>query len=341
MTVSPEPEALSTPGPPATAPPARIPDFFIVGHAKSGTTALYEMLRQHPQVFMPDHKEPWYFARSNPNPQTSGERSIAFTGRRMETQEDYLSLFRAAGPGQLIGEASTSYIWSPTAPAAIAQAQPGAKIIAIFREPASFLRSLHLQLLTNRHETEKDLRKAIALDDDRRENRHIPKYSYWPQALIYSDRVRYVEQLERYRASFADEQMLILVYDDFRRDNEACVRRVQRFLEIDDTRPIDILDANPTIAVRSVKLHSLTRVVAAGRGPVSGAVKATLKALTSRRLREDLVYPLRRRAVYSYPSPPDEAVMRELRRRFKPEVVALSEYLDRDLVGLWGYDKLD
>src|SRR5256885_14863107 len=148
MTVSPDPTGVHSPA------AARVPDFFIVGHAKSGTTALYEMLRQHPQIYMPDHKEPWFFARSNPHPQTEGERSIAFTGRRMETLEDYLALFAAAKADQLLGEASTSYLWSTTAAKAIADVQPTARIIAILREPASFLRSLHLQLLTNRHETE-------------------------------------------------------------------------------------------------------------------------------------------------------------------------------------------
>src|SRR6266446_5573790 len=127
MPVSPDTTLLQAP------PGARVPDFFIVGHAKSGTTALYEMLRQHPQIYMPDHKEPWFFARSNPHPQTNGERS-------------------------------TSYLWSTTAAGRIAEVRPDARIVAIFREPASFLRSLHLQLVTNRHETEKDLSKAIALD---------------------------------------------------------------------------------------------------------------------------------------------------------------------------------
>lgn len=40
----------------------RVPDFFIVGQAKSGTTALYEMLRQHSAIFMPDLKEPEFLA---------------------------------------------------------------------------------------------------------------------------------------------------------------------------------------------------------------------------------------------------------------------------------------
>ena len=45
--------------------------------------------------------------------------------------------------------------------------------------------------------------------------------------------------------------------------------------------------------------------------------------------------------MYGSPPPADESVMLELRRRFKPEVVALSEYLDRDLVSLWGYDRVE
>ena len=299
------------------------------------------MLRQHPQIYMPDHKEPWFFARSNPHPQTNGERSIAFTGKRMETMEDYLALFRDVSPDQIVGEASTSYLWSTTAASRIAEVRPDARIIAIFREPASFLRSLHLQLVTNRHETEKDLRKAIALDDARREDRHIPKYSYWPQALIYSDRVRYVEQLRRYHAVFPREQVMVLIYDDFRQDNAGTVREVVRFLGLDGTQQLDVLEANPTISVRSVRLHSLMRILAAGRGPVSGALKSTIKALTSASLREEFVYPLHRRLIYRYPEPPDEELMLELRRRFKGEVVALSEYLGRDLVSLWGYDSID
>ena len=328
---------------PARASQKRIPEFFIVGHAKCGTTALYEMLRRHPQIYLPEYdggagKEPWFFSRDNPQPQTSSKRSIAFTGRRPMSLDEYLSLFVAAKPDQRIGEASTSYLWSRTAADRIADVQPAARIIAILREPASFLRSLHLQLLQNHHEVEGSFRKAVALDDARREDRHIPRESYWPQALIYSDRVRYVEQLRRYHARFPPEQVLVIIYDDFRNDNEATVRRVQRFLDVDDTYPIEMLDANPTIGVRSVRLHNLARTLRRGQGPVSGALKTTVKTLTPWKLRARVFYPLRSRVLYGAPSPPDESFMGELRRRFKPEVVALSEYLDRDLVKLWGYD---
>ncbi len=85
-------------------------------------------------------------------------------------------------------------------------------------------------------ETESDLARALALEPARREGRSMPRHTYWPQTLLYSEHVRYVEQLRRYREHFAPEQMLVLVYDDFRSDNEATVRRVLRFLDVGRTR---------------------------------------------------------------------------------------------------------
>jgi hypothetical protein len=313
----------------------RIPDFLIVGNAKSGTTALYEMLRRHPQIYMPDCKEAWFFAdelhdRTPPRPEGTPS-----------SLEEYRSLFAGARPEQRAGEASALYLWSRTAASAIAAVQPDARIIAILREPASFLRSLHLQFVQTYVETESDLRKAIALEQARREGREIPRYTYWPQALMYSEHVRYVEQLRRYHAVFAPEQVRVLIYDDFRRDNRATVREVLRFLEVDDSLPIDEVEANPTVRARSQRLDELLHAVSVGRGPLSLAVKAGVKAVTPRRLRRGAVGAIRNRALYAQPQPPDEQLMLELRRRFKGEVVALSEYLGRDLVTLWGYDSID
>jgi hypothetical protein len=313
----------------------RLPDFFIAGHAKSGTTALYEMLRRHPQIYMPDGKEPWFFA-SDMRPRFQPAR----IGALPESLADYLSLFAAARPDQRIGEASSSYLWSRTAASAIAEVQPAARIIAILREPASFLRSLHLQLLQTHVESKGDLRKAIALEGARRRGKHIPRRSHRPQLLQYADHVRYTEQLRRYHAMFAREQVLLLIYEDFRANNEATVRKVLRFLEVDDTCDIDVLDANPTIRMRSQQLDDMVHAVSVGRGPLSRAAKTSIKALTPRALRRGALAVTQRHVVHGAPQPPDEEFMIELRRRFKGEVVALSEYLDRDLVTLWGYDSI-
>src|SRR5260370_39765533 len=111
----------------------RRPDFFIVGHAKSGTTALYEMLRGHPQIFMPDGKEPWFFA-SDMRPRFQPRAA----GALPQTLGEYLAPFGSAGPGQRAGGASSSYLGPRTAAAEIAAGHPPAAIIAVPPEPAAF-----------------------------------------------------------------------------------------------------------------------------------------------------------------------------------------------------------
>jgi len=315
----------------------RGPDFFIVGHPKCGTTALYMMLRSHPQIFMPELKEPWFFARDM-RPRFRPVRQAPTP----DTLEEYLALFSQAEPGQRTGEASSTYLLSRDAAARIAEQRPDARIVAILREPASFLRSLHQQLLRTHVESRKRLATAIALEPARREGRHIPRRSHRPQLLMYSEHVRYVEQLRRYDAVFPREQIMVLIYEDFRADNEGTVRAVQRFLGVDETAPIEVQDANSTvIAMRSQQADELLNRVSVGRGPISRAVKTGLKAVMPSEMRRRAIRTTQRHLVMGPPKQPEEEAMLALRRRFRGEVQALSEYLDRDLVAFWGYDRVD
>ena len=152
--------------------------------------------------------------------------------------------------------------------------------------------------------------------------------------------MRYVEQLRRYRdGCSAPEQVLVLIYDDFRADNEATVRQVLRFLEVDDTVEVEVTEANP----------DRRRALAAARRPRALDQRRRWAALRAWQARRQGGRPEAAAACgacarcsgvlcIGEPEAPDEQLMGELRARFKPEVVALSEYLDRDLVTLWGYD---
>lgn len=197
-----------------------------------------------------------------------------------------------------------------------------------------------MQWLQSYCEVETDFQKALALEEPRRRGESMPVDTYWPNALFYSEHVRYVEQLRRYHERFPRERVLVLIYDDDKRDNEATVRSVFRFLEIEEL-PIRVAPrANLTVQVRTPLLNSVLRqLIVADRG-VSGALSRSIKTLTPMRARQGLLHTIRKRVVFVEPGPPDEAFMAELRERLKPEVVALSEYLDRDLVSLWGYDEV-
>jgi hypothetical protein len=315
----------------------RVPDFFIVGHPKSGTTALWDMLKGHPQIYAPPNKEP-YFLADELRPPAAMPRSFGHTPR---TIEEYLSLFAPARPEQRTGEASAPYLWSRTAARRIAEMQPDARIIAILREPASFLHSLHLQFVQIYIEPETDFHKALALEQARRAGRQLPENLLWgPRGTLYSDYVRYVEQLRRYHDQFASEQVLVLVYDDYRNDNEATVRKVQRFLEVDDTQPVKVKESNPTVRVRSQRLHSVVHALASGDGRLPRAVQGAARKLAPPQLGRQSAVAIRNRLLFGSPRSPDEQLMLELRRRYRPEVEALSEYLGRDLVALWGYDSI-
>jgi hypothetical protein len=304
----------------------RFPDFYIVGHPKCGTTALWEMLRRHPAIFMPATKEPSFFTPE--------------TRRRPDSLEAYLSLFAPALPHQRTGEASPSYLWSRTAAERIAQARADARIIAILREPASFLRSLHLEFLNIHAETEKSFAKAMALEGRRAEGKSIPRNSTRPMFLPYSQHVRYVEQLQRFHAVFAPEQILVLIYEEYRADNAATVGQVLRFLGVDDSLELAPLKANPSREIRAPRLSAFVRSLYLGRGRVSRLAKNAIKTVTTTRMRKRALA-AQRSAQVGTPSSVDEQLMRELRRSFRDDVSALSAYLDRDLVKLWGYDRLD
>src|SRR5436190_24364329 len=82
---------------PAVPAGARVPDFFIIGHEKCGTTALFHILSRHPQIFMPALKEPRFFAADLRDP---GART---SGRLPRSLKQYVSLFAQAGADQRAG----------------------------------------------------------------------------------------------------------------------------------------------------------------------------------------------------------------------------------------------
>jgi hypothetical protein len=320
----------------------RVPDFFIVGHPKCGTTAMYMMLRGHPQIFMPDNKEPRYFA-SDLRSRYLTERTQGQELPPLHTLEGYLELFAAARPDQRAGEASATYLISRAAASAIAQVQPDARAIAILREPASFLRTFHLQMISSNVENERDFARALALEEQRRRGEQVPAGAHRPEMLLYSDHVRYVDQLRRYHDALSREQVLVLVFEEFKRDNQGTLARVLRFLDVDDGyRPPAPVQTPSVPAVRFMPLHAATNRLRAARASpaAAGPLARGAHAVLAGPLRRGPLGAAWRRLVYTQRSDADERLMHELRVRFKPEVEALSEYLGRDLVSLWRYDEI-
>lgn len=187
----------------------RLPDFFIIGAAKAGTTTLYRYLARHPEVFMSVPKEPNFFA---------------FDERFRDGKAWYLSLFQDARPGQLCGDASTNYSNWPRYPhtvARMADLAPDAKLIYLLRQPVTRAYSHYIQLIQNirtenpDYKFEHTFEEHIAADDSVIQCSH------------------YMLQIRQYLARFPREQMLFLLYEDFVRDPRPALTQVANFLGID------------------------------------------------------------------------------------------------------------
>jgi Sulfotransferase domain len=311
----------------------RKPDFFIVGQPKAGTSALYSMLRQHPGIFMPNVKEPMYMA-TDLRPRDRGR------GHVFGSLEEYLALFGDAKPGQLAGEASTLYLLSKTAASSIAQLNRDARVVAIFREPASFLHSWFLQLRSTHGENARSLRKALGREPERAVGRKIPSRASMPAVLQYSEHLRYTDQLRRYHDELSRSQVLTLIYDDYKANNRDTIERILEFLGVEGEAPISPLVANTSVWMRAQPLDAFFHWLAVGRDPRARPFKLATKAMLPRASRRRLLSVLSSRILRGAPPEPDPELAAEIRSRFKPEVERFGDYIGRDLVSLWGYDRV-
>src|SRR4051812_12329998 len=127
-----------------------LPNFFVVGAGKAGTTSLHRYLAQHPQIYMSPVKEPCYFASEirpaqlssatarHVQRQTQALPELLRDGKPVQPhgwlacdREDYLRLFQHANGQRAIGESSAAYLWSESAPGNIAAEVPDARIVMI------------------------------------------------------------------------------------------------------------------------------------------------------------------------------------------------------------------
>ncbi len=313
------------------------PSFFIAGNSKGGTTALYQFLSAHPGIFMCRPKEPNYFARDfcrDPNPRGS------FHPR---TEADYLGLFDEAKPHQRCGEASACYLYSSVAARALHTFDPEARIIVMLREPVDFLYSYYLQLLKNpvtEGERVKDFRKALALEEERRRGRKIPRGCLLPEFLYYSERVKYAEHLERFFAVFSRAQIKIILYDDFKQDNARVYQDVLAFLGITASFTPDFQAHNQGAVLRNRPLRDLMHTVSMGRGWAQ-PLKPVLKRLLPTAQRRVLMRIIHERLLFKPKPHLDDAFTHELKHRFRDDVAALSALLGCDLLTRWGYHEQD
>ena len=288
------------------------PDFFLVGAPKSGTTSMWQYLRQHPQVYMAPEKEcSYYFQEARHKP---------------ISRQEYLDLFEDASPGQRVGEASVLYLYGEPAARRIKENHPDADILIMLRNPVKLLHSLHSDLVYRGYEDIEDFGAALGAEEDRKQGRRIPPGAPYPPLLFYTEGVGFSEQVERYFRLFGRHNVHVIIFSDFASNTLRSYRRFLRFLGVDDSFEPNLETHNPNTRSRSSGLmywrynypDFLRRI---------GQMLVPSRLLRMRLLR----YLEQFNTVEAdRPDMPPELRAR-LEKRLEPEVHRLEDVLDRNL----------
>jgi len=203
-----------------------LPTFFLIGAPKSGTTSLYDYLRQHPAVFMPEVKEPRYMAYADAPPPMDGPGDAEANRAAVYTRDAYEALFAGAEGATAVGEASVNYLYSDTAPARIHDLVPDAALFAVLRNPIERAYSHYLHLLRSGREPLDSFAAALDAEERRRADG-------WEWSWHYRAVGHYHEQLRRYLEHFDRDQLTIYLFDDFTDDPVGIAQDLYRRLGVD------------------------------------------------------------------------------------------------------------
>ena len=198
------------------------PDFFIVGAAKSGTTSMMRYLDQHPDIAIPQKREPLFFATDFDWPEL-----------KVTDLQHYLSIFADAKQCKYVGEKSVWHLYSANAAHEINAFNPDAKIIALLRNPIDMIYSLHGQLLRQLDEDITNFEEALAAVPDRESGSRLPQKTRSPEALWYTKVGQYSQQILRYIKIFGKDRVHVVIFDDFKKRPVECYKATLEFLGAD------------------------------------------------------------------------------------------------------------
>ncbi len=297
--------------------PAKLPNVFLIGAPKSGTTSLAAYLSSHPHVFLCEPKEPNYWTKEEPK---DAEQAATWSGYT----QFYASV---AGHHTVRVDASTSYCWSQYAVPDILRVLPESRFIFMIRNPVALAPSLHSEEVLSGHESESDYNKAWKLQSDREKGHSVPPTAECWQKVAYRFVASLGTHLERLLKIVPPGQLHIILFDDFVRDPRVEYLRVLDFLHLSKIEPSTYAVHNPA---KHPLFPSVSRAIMRPQGflkPVALFAKVALHRLGIRGLRSGL---LRLFVVPGKISAPDAQTTAEMQEYFEPEIKLLETLLTRD-----------
>ncbi len=295
----------------------QMPNFLIIGAAKSGTSALYRYLRQHPEIYMSPIKEPHFFGYEGTPPHAQGPGD--FVNTAITEIETYSNLFNKVTTEKAVGEASPTYIHLPKAVDRIHYHIPDVKLIAILRQPADRAFSAYMHVVRDQRETAVDFAHALKLEKERISKGWGPIWHYTKIGYYYAYLKRYYEQFEA-------DSIRVYLYDDFHTEPNKILKDIFGFLGVDkEFKPDMRYKAN----VSGVQKHKIFTFLINTFFNKPNLVRFVARHLFPEEMRWRFTTQVRNRNLKQQIIPPH--LRRELTAMFYEDILQLQELIDRDL----------
>jgi hypothetical protein len=302
----------------------RMPNFFIVGAARSGTTSLEQYFRSHPQIYIAPQKEMHFFTANQFPSRFKGPGDDHLNRKIVRDEAQYSQFFANAAGKKAIGEASAFYLSSPGTAEQIAQTVPNAKIIIILREPVARAYSAYMLLRRDNRET-LGFAESLSLEEERKQKDFEPMWRYKELSLYY-------QQVKRYLDVFGTQQVKVLLYDELFSHPESVLRDVFTFLGVKADVVIDTSVRYNTGGVPNApRLYTLLNTFINNQSPLGKRIKSLVplqqRVMWGSKVLEKIVQPL------PMASQMHAQTHAQLKAYFAEDVGNLEELLHRDLSG--------
>jgi sulfotransferase family protein len=317
----------------------RLPNFLVIGAAKSATTALHEYLAQHPDIYMSPVKEPNFFAFEGQMPHFRGPSKRELTHGRwtrdqlrnaryeasISSLRHYQRLFARVGTERAIGESSVSYMYIPDTAERIRRRLPGVRLIALLRHPADRAYSKFTQFRRDGLEPISDFAKALEAESER-------VAQGWSPTWYYKRRGFYYDQLKPYYDIFDRARIKVFLHEDFQAGPAGVLREIFRFLEVDDRFVPDTtqrhnVSAEPVPVPKSRLVDLLLNTQNPVRSAANWLFPSRLLWDVRRRLLAALATTVESRPHEPMPS----ALRRQLIEEYRSDILKLGGLIGRDL----------
>ncbi len=294
-----------------------LPNFLVVGAAKSGTSSLDRYLAQHPDIYMPTKKEAHIFSIPDFPARFNGPGDEGMNTETIRSMEAYERLFDGVKNERAVGESSVFYLYYPGTAKRIYEANPDMKIIILLRHPVDRAYSAYMHVVRDEREP-LTFEEGLAKEPERKAMDFEPMWLYRELGL-------YSEQVQRYYDVFGRNQVKVLLFEDFTKNLHETMADIFRFLGVDPNVEIDTgLRHNESGVPKNRGLFNFISR--------PNPIKEVFKPLFPPAVRERIG--IRAKSMLLQKVSMEPATRQELQSFFDPDIRKLATVLDRDL-GAW------